>query len=148
MDIGDKTRWRDSRFILKSLFLWLRWWKFESTALFLGFGLPSTLLLYVLLRIALFPKIINHYKKSLFTKQEFKEDMKDETSLSDYLKKPSQRLSEYILHLQVRESKQFSFDDLAWSGFSLSLSRPLYSFQKKFFFSCVIIFVYSFLEYS
>lgn len=39
--------------------------------------------------------------------------MKDENSLSDYLKKPSQRLSEYILHLQVRESKQFSFNDLA-----------------------------------
>jgi len=87
--------------------------KFESTALFLGLGLPSTLILYVLLRIGLFPKVINNYKKSLYTKQEFKEDMKDENYLSDYLKKPSQRLSEYILHLQVRESKQFSFDDLA-----------------------------------
>ena len=51
---------------------------------------------------------MNNYEKSLFIKQEFKEDMKDENSLSDYLKKPSQRLNEYISHLQVRESKQFS----------------------------------------
>ena len=37
-------------------------------------------------------------------KQEFKEDTKDENSLSDYLKKPGQRLNEYLLHLQVRQS--------------------------------------------
>ena len=53
--------------------------------------------------------------KSLFIKQEFKEDMKDENSLSDYLKKPSQRLNEYILHLQVGETKQFSCNDSTWS---------------------------------
>lgn len=33
--------------------------------------------------------------------------MKDENSLSAYLKKPSQRLNEYILHLQVRESEHY-----------------------------------------
>ena len=46
-------------------------------------------------------------EKSFFIKQEFKEDMKDENSLSAYLKKPSQRLNEYILHLQVRESEHY-----------------------------------------
>lgn len=73
--------------------------------------------------------------------------MKDENSLSDYLKKPSQRLSEYILHLQVRESKQFSVDDLAWSGFFKFIAALVF-FPKEVFFSCVIIFVYSLREYS
>lgn len=36
--------------------------------------------------------------------QEFQEDTKDAISLSEYLKKPAQRLDEYVLHLKVREN--------------------------------------------
>ena len=75
-----------------------------------------TLLVYLLCLDATSPRVeewsaifasMYNEEKSFFIKQEFKEDMKDENSLSAYLKKPSQRLNEYILHLQVRESEHY-----------------------------------------
>lgn len=45
-------------------------------------------------------------EKCLYIQQEFKEDTKDAMSLADYLKKPAERLDEYVLHLKVRDNEQ------------------------------------------